>query len=397
MNTLLCTKKQSNGFTLVELLVVIAIIGVLIAMLLPAVQAAREAARRMTCTNNQKQLGLAVHNFHDIHNRLVKACNDDIWLSFNPAANPGCRLDKVDIYSGLALLLPFMEQQPVYSDLTSALQTAASTVPYDSGLIPDVGGSSAFLHRIDTFLCPSDGAGIIGIRTDHTGRTSYRLNRGDAWIGCKVRNVARGPFVSGNTKNDPAGTPGFTSNDGSTFDFASVSDGLSNTVFLGESCIAIDPGRNMSVLTGFAYAVTPSGATDSPSACAARRGQGGLLTPNTGDQYSPGKGHRWGDARTGFTLFHTILPPNSPSCMSTLAWPTTANPANENTVNDYILVSAGSYHAGGANISMGDGSVRFISETIQCDPTQPCVTEGASLLGVWGALGSVNGGETSSF
>jgi prepilin-type processing-associated H-X9-DG protein len=352
----------------------------------------------MQCTNSQKQLGLAVHNFHDIHDRLIKACNDDIWLSFNPAAKPGCRLDKVDIYSGIALLLPFMEQQAIYSDLTSALQTAASTVPYNSSLIPESSNSnSIFSCRIETFLCPSDGASIIGVRTDHTGRISYRLNRGDAWIGCKVRNVARGPFVTGNTKNDPSGTPGFTSSDGTTFNFASISDGLSNTVFLGESCIAFDLGRNMSILTGFAYAVTPSGVTDSPSSCAARRGPNGFLTANTGDQYSPGKGHRWGDARTGFTLFHTILPPNSPSCMSNLASSTTANPANEHTVNDYVLVSAGSYHSGGANIGMGDGSVRFISETIQCDPTQPCVTEGASRLGVWGALGSVNGGETNSF
>ena len=99
-------KGKLQAFTLVELLVVIAIIGILIALLLPAVQAAREAARRMQCTNHLKQLALAGHTFHDAYKRLPASYDDEIWLS------------KPVWYGGWpGLLLPFFEQQAIYEDL----------------------------------------------------------------------------------------------------------------------------------------------------------------------------------------------------------------------------------------------------------------------------------------
>lgn len=104
---------RKRGFTLVELLVVIAIIGILIALLLPAVQAAREAARRSQCTNNLKQLGLALHNFHDVNNRLPASSHDPIFLDPTYRDYRGER----DKWSYLVLILPYIEQKALYDDL----------------------------------------------------------------------------------------------------------------------------------------------------------------------------------------------------------------------------------------------------------------------------------------
>jgi prepilin-type N-terminal cleavage/methylation domain-containing protein len=113
-------KRRPQGFTLVELLVVIAIIGILVALLLPAVQAAREAARRAQCTNNLKQLGLAAHNFHDVYNRMPPGV---LW-SYNQPSNG-------DQYVGaLVFLLPYYEQQNIYDQIPqSMLQIEPSVTP----------------------------------------------------------------------------------------------------------------------------------------------------------------------------------------------------------------------------------------------------------------------------
>lgn len=112
---------RRDAFTLVELLVVIAIIGILVALLLPAVQAAREAARRTQCTNNMKQVGLALHNYHDTHQALPINAN---WLGDSSR----------DVYSALVILLPFMEQQNVY-------EAADAEVEQEGGIVLSGGGS----------------------------------------------------------------------------------------------------------------------------------------------------------------------------------------------------------------------------------------------------------------
>ena len=109
--------RRSNqvraGFTLVELLVVIAIIGILVALLLPAVQAAREAARRMQCTNNEKQLGLGLQNYHDIYKKLPPRIGGNYVLNYSP--------------SGIMRLLPFIEQDPLYQQISGPLTIGATT------------------------------------------------------------------------------------------------------------------------------------------------------------------------------------------------------------------------------------------------------------------------------
>lgn len=132
-----------SGFTLVELLVVIAIIGVLIALLLPAVQQAREAARRMQCSNNQKQLGLALHNYHDTHLRFPPGT----FCDTSHKDDHGVTSNK-NRYGWMQVVLPFIEQDAVYETFMAEVHGSGSS-PWQV---------SARTVKLDAFLCPSDGA-----------------------------------------------------------------------------------------------------------------------------------------------------------------------------------------------------------------------------------------------
>src|SRR5271155_5720281 len=132
-----------RGFTLIELLVVIAIIAVLIALLLPAVQSAREAARRIQCTNNLKQIGLAMHNYHSANNTFPQG----VAASFN-SVNPGCIAWSG--WSAQALMLNYMEQSPIYNACNFMVD------PFSATASPNI-NATAILTKINAFLCPSDG------------------------------------------------------------------------------------------------------------------------------------------------------------------------------------------------------------------------------------------------
>ena len=155
-------RSQYRGFTLVELLVVIAIIGVLVALLLPAVQAAREAARRSQCQNNLKQLGLALHNHHDTYKKFP---------TFS-AGNPNI--------SWVVYLLPFMEQNNVYElfprDASGKLQVTTTS---------DVRAT----NRIDPLLCPS---GVVQFST-YSGEGGRYTTHNNGVLGPKGPNVQKGP------------------------------------------------------------------------------------------------------------------------------------------------------------------------------------------------------------
>lgn len=346
--------RESRGFTLVELLVVIAIIGVLVALLLPAVQAAREAARRSQCGNNLKQIGLAMHNYHDVHNALVSRTGGTQGPSPWHDSNNGQ-------LSGWIGLLPFMEQGPLWNEISGGVEyppgPGGRATPF--GPMAWSNDYRPFRQQVPTLLCPSDATGAQ--RPANTqGRSNYRFSSGDTINNNAYDQPTRGPF----------GYHYYTR-------FAEATDGLSNTIAVGEA--VIDIGSRM-VRSGTARNVGP--VHENPTLC---------LATAVGGRYLDGvsmhvEDVRWADGRPLWNGLSTVLPPNSPSCMADdRGW-------------QWGLWSASSYHPGGVNVVMLDGSVHFISETINTgNLAAPQVGARSGLpspYGVWGALGSMSGRES---
>jgi prepilin-type N-terminal cleavage/methylation domain-containing protein/prepilin-type processing-associated H-X9-DG protein len=344
-----------RGFTLVELLVVIAIIGVLVALLLPAVQAAREAARRSQCTNNLKQIGLSLHNYHDVHNALVSRTGGTQGPSPWNDSNNGQ-------LSGFIGLLPFMEQGPLWDEISGGVEFP----PGPGGRATPFGPAAwrtdyrPFRQQVPTLLCPSDGPGADRNPANTQGRSNYAFSSGDSINNNAYDRPTRGPF-------------GYHY----YLRFATVTDGLSNTIAMGER--VIDTANRM-VRSGTAINVGP--VHQDPTLC---------LATAVGNRYRDGvttrseSGLTWADGRPAWNGISTVLPPNSPSCMADdRSW-------------QWGLWSASSHHPGGVNALMLDGSVQFISETIntgRLDLPEVGRTSGLpSPYGVWGALGSMGGGE----
>jgi len=182
------TRKRPPGFTLVELLVVIAIIGILVALLLPAIQAAREAARRAECTNNLKQLNLALHNYHDTYGSFMPG-NIGLNSLKSGAGRPWGNCSADCFYNGMmgwpAFLLPFMEQQALYDRIDFNARTwvneRADSWFGDYGPDPNGGASNRYVceNQPDAFVCPS--APRVGAETEYK---DYAVNSGMPGSGC---------------------------------------------------------------------------------------------------------------------------------------------------------------------------------------------------------------------
>jgi len=357
----------------VELLVVIAIIGILIALLLPAVQAAREAARRSQCTNNLKQIGLALHNFHDTYSRLPAANFDPL---FAQPANSGNYPNWAQRWAWTVLILPYMEQKALYDDM---VQNYIGKTDSGGNAYCPWYGCPPTRTWINSYVCPSDQrARQVLTFNDNKTPTSYKCNRGDQWLNWDWWE-SRGVFGRG---------------DKLLINFASVSDGTSNTMAVAEAIVGVQGSRNV----GEAIAVNV-GAYNSapPSLCRAQVGPNRQFSGSV-QGWDWQVGWRWSDGINPYTFFYPMLPPNGPSC--------------GNSGEDWCIVTASSRHPGGANVLFLDGAVKFISETIDAgDPTRTATAppagfpplvdtnrpqdySGPSLYGVWGALGSAYGKES---
>jgi prepilin-type N-terminal cleavage/methylation domain-containing protein len=225
---------ESRGFTLVELLVVIAIIGILIALLLPAVQAAREAARRSQCTNNLKQIGLALHNYHDTFKSLPSGCVSKVvnGTTSNTA------------WGWPALILPQLEQQPLYDAIKPGHQSLWATVG-DPALKP------LMQQPISALLCPSDTAPKLN--------DDRKINGVSVAVSNYLGNNSSEALFLTPAPADIAGL--FVEN--RAVRFADILDGLSNTFAVGERCWELRVnGTTLKASAGTAFGVSERGNAD---------------------------------------------------------------------------------------------------------------------------------------
>ncbi len=341
-------RTHLRGFTLIELLVVIAIIAVLIALLLPAVQQAREAARRSQCKNNLKQLGLALHNYHDVHNTF-------------PYREGGTNFSGTDGMnsnwgrgSGMIGMLPYLEQSALFNQIASPLTIGGTTFPA-FGPGPWQSAYEPWKAKIPVLLCPSDGVHY----NSQLGLTNYAFSAGDS--------------VNANSTN-PRGVFGLRSRTR----IGDIVDGTSNTIMMAER--AFPSSTNDIGVVKYTSSV-PTIPNDCKNAfnSSTRR-----YEPADGLYYNGGA--RWADGGVAVSGFTTILPANSPSCQGG------GDGSHESREGMY---SATSKHTGGVQAVMGDGSVRFISDNINTGNQSASATNvsGQSPFGVWGALGTRNSGE----
>lgn len=325
---------RRRAFTLIELLVVIAIIAILIALLLPAVQQAREAARRTQCKNNMKQLGLAMHNYHDVYNKFPH--NQNRWT------NGGLNGDQIPQWSWLVNSLPYFDEAPLYNAFDRNMVVAGTLGNRNHDSL----GPNANLKRtvIDGFLCPSNGnaapirRGQIngGYRWNGSGDaagTDYVGNMGHIWGGWKDCNAVPDALVNNalpgtnvGTKGSDPGTPWINGENkdewergNGIFKYTGVTgirdctDGTTNTVAVFENMHF--RGGNQAV---FDKRVSSYSAWVNPLAA-----------------------------------IHTLRNPIN-----------NENPVWMQGANDLRCEAPSSYHEGGIQVTLGDGSVRFMSENI---------------------------------
>ncbi|WP_207622159.1 DUF1559 domain-containing protein [Alienimonas californiensis] len=374
---------RRSGFTLIELLVVIAIIAILVSLLLPAVQQAREAARRSQCQNNLKQLGLAMHNYHSTYK---------VFPSASGGTTKGSQHNDGRL-SFLVPLTPYMDQTALWNQISKPLdQDGDGTIDY-----PAMGPRTAdsnyrpWTMQIATLLCPTDGTDPVS-----NADTNYGLNFGDNGL------HPDGNATAARIRSRGMGIANFgSSSQNICLGMKDARDGTVNTLLLGETARTDDPTSFLGAVNTNTPLVWPGPETSSTYAAFNTPYSVCINSPDVIDPANPGRyktageatrGKAWADSNAEYSGgFHTISPPNGPSCVRSGA-------VNDGNRTGKGILAPTSYHTGGVQFCMVDGSVLFLSETIDTGALKDDadnVTSGKSPYGTWGALGSRSGNEVA--
>ena len=327
---LLSHRRQSRGFTLIEVLVVIAIIAVLVAILLPAVQQAREAARNSQCKNNLKQLGIAMHSYHEVHGMFPPPQGKSVWDNGN----------YYRAFSAQAMMLPYLDQAALYSKLDMSLMYSQAPNGTADG--------TPYRVRLASMLCPSD-RDWVGVE----GGNNYVMSAGPSLYWVAVANQI-GMFNRDRTTN-----------------LRDLSDGASNTIAASESLKGDNDGAAYNLRTDIGKGVArPSGAPDVNWTQAQVDTFAASSLGSAASHYSHGR-RDWLNGLTGATIFNTMANPNwrAPD----------ASTGTGGVMDGAGVYAARSNHTGGVNALLGDGSIQFISENID--------------LNIWQSLGHTSDGK----